>query len=271
MYDLRVEGRCNAARILGQLTCSPQTGRTQFDLSGMTFIEPIALVAIASLAESAVAAGRRVELVAPVDPHIARYLARMRLDDVLADLGVDVDLPGVRERPLPNTLLEVTAFNGTSGATALAEMVHRLVEQTDLDAANALFLGIAEAGGNVIEHSGRRGGFMAAQLTHDRSRLQFAVSDSGVGMLETLRGAGATSSASALLLSLQRGVSERPGDGAGIGLFDINEELTRLGGELHIISGNAALRSTARAPRLRVWTNGGPGTHVQGVIPVNRS
>ena len=55
MYDLLVQGSCNAARILGQLSSNSAVERTHLDLSGMTYVEPIALVAIASLAESAVA------------------------------------------------------------------------------------------------------------------------------------------------------------------------------------------------------------------------
>ncbi|MGX5655505.1 hypothetical protein ACWKWC_12090 [Geodermatophilus nigrescens] len=162
----------------------------------------------------------------------------------------------------------MTHFRNISGVSGLAKMIHRLLEQANIQAANALYVGIQETGANVIEHSGRQGGYLAAQLNPDRSLLQFAVSDCGVGMLKTLADQGASSHARALDMSLKRGVSETSDVGRGVGLYDINEEITGLGGELHMLSGNALLRSERAAVRMRLSHSVTAGTIIQGVIPI---
>ncbi|HVH93824.1 MAG TPA: ATP-binding protein [Nocardioidaceae bacterium] len=270
MFSLRIQGFCGAVHLRSQLGPSFVPGRTQIDLSGLRYAEPITLVAIAALAEAALADGQQVLCVPPDDPGVAGYLAHMGLDEALSRIGVHLSLPPVTGRTLRDTLTEITWFDSATRIEQLAIMVHGALERIDLDAANALFSGIMESGANVIEHSGRRGGFLVAQLIRKRTQLQFAVSDSGVGMLQTLRGVGAETHAQALHLALQRGISENPQRGSGIGLYDMNDEILRLGGALQIISGNAVLWSQPERQRVTVWPTEGPGTCLQGLIPLRR-
>lgn len=99
----------------------------------------------------------------PSRAEVARYLARMRLGSVLAAMGAEHDLPDVREHDRSESLLELTRFEGSRGAGELAAMIYATVEPFDSAAAAAFHDGVAEAGENVVRHSQRRQGFVAAQ------------------------------------------------------------------------------------------------------------
>lgn len=178
---------------------------------------------------------------APRRTEVARYLSRMHVGSVLEALGVEHDLPAVRERDRGDSLVELTRFEGSRGAGQLARLVHGSVEPLDLAAAAALHDGVSEAGENVVRHAHRRRGFVAAQKWYGGAQLHFAVGDSGVGVRRTLSPFGARTDAGALEMALRRGVTETPGDSGGVGLSDVLAHVSSLGGSLHLVSGTAAL------------------------------
>jgi hypothetical protein len=270
MQDLIAAGTCGQGTFPHALAPQHVPWEVTIDLSGLIFCEPLGLVGIAAFAEAAIHRGDHVQLIAPERPNVARYLSRMHLAVTLSALGVEHDLPAVRERALGNTLLQLTRFEGTRGADRLAEHVHGLVEPHDFGAANVLYRGISELGQNVADHSRRDQGFLAAQLTHRGSQLLFAVGDSGVGLLETLRTHGATTDAEALLKALERGVTELPGRFAGVGLSDTSDELTAAGGSLHLLSGRASLTVHRRVRHSGRSLHPVSGTLLQATLPLPR-
>lgn len=268
MDDLTVRGTCGSPGFLRHLHDRAQPWERRLDLRQMRFCEPLGLVALTAFAEGALLAGERVVVRGPTEPSIARYLSRMRLGAVLAGLGVEHDLPVVDEHDTGERLFELAAFDGARGAGALAELVHRAVEQEDLEAAGALYDGLCETGQNVAHHSGRTRGFLAAQRTHGGSRLLFAVADSGRGVLATLREQGATDDAQALALALTSGASGTADRSRGVGLAEVLAQVSSRGGSLHLLSGRSSV--TAHGGR-RWWSHaerGFPGTVVQGQVAV---
>jgi hypothetical protein len=271
MPDFVTTGRCGESALQSCLRPRSNPHWVEVDLRKLTFIEPIGLTVMSAFTEEQLRTDQRVVVRPPDDANVARYLARMGLDETLASLGAEIFLPSVRARELGNVLLETTRFSGHRGAGALAQMVHALIEPHDADAANALHNGLCEAGINVVDHSRRHGGFLAAQITHHGRRLSFAVSDSGIGLMRSLEKKGATSDAAALHLAVRPGVSEHDDPGRGVGLSDMVRELSRLGGHLHLTSGRSSLVVSERGEDGRLTPQVVTGTHLQGVIPLRHA
>jgi hypothetical protein len=271
MPEFVTVGRCGELALHSCIKNGGEDHRVEIDLRGLTFAEPLGLTAIAAFAEQHVREGRRVVVRSPLELNVSHYLARMRLDDTLTALGAEISLPRVSARDLDDVLLEVTRFDGHRGAGALAQLVHRLIARHDPDAANALHNGIVEAGINVVDHSRRRGGFIAAQITHHGRRLSFSVSDSGIGLLGSLAPRGARDDRQALDLAVEPGVSEHDDPGRGVGLSDLVQELARLGGHLHLVSGRSSLSIGSARLDSRTSPQTVTGTHLQGVIPLRRA
>ena len=182
-----------------------------------------------------------MQLLGPASYNVANYLARMRLGEVLTDLGALHDLPQVTERD-SSTLLELRAFGGSRGAEQLAGRVDREIRPVDETVASALWEGICETGQNVEQHSGQQYGFVAAQQYPANGRFLFAVGDAGHGLLATLAGSGASTSTDAIRLALQPGFSETGDPGRGAGLPSILSCTQELAGGLELVSGDAWLR-----------------------------
>lgn len=268
MIELTASGTLGAPGFVRHLHARSRRRVIVLDLAHVAFCEPLGLVAVAALADRGRREGDRVIVRAPRDGNVANYLARMRLGSVLSTLGADHDLPYVREHDVGDHLFELTSFEGTRGAGALAAMLHQAVESVDVAAANALHDGVAELGQNVDQHSGQRRGFIAAQRTHLGRRLYFAVGDSGRGMLANLGRKGlAANDREALREALRPGISSRRSVSRGAGLPDVLDNVSTLGGHLHILSGSASVT----AIHGRRWYGGGqevayPGTAVQGWV-----
>ncbi|SDQ10256.1 ATP-binding protein [Quadrisphaera sp. DSM 44207] len=265
MPDLVVVGPLGSDGLLSCLRPRACPERTLIDLTRMAHCEPLGLVAVAALADAAAAEGP-VVLRAPVDPSVARYLARMRLGRVLDDAGVEHDLPVVREHPLDDVLVELRRFEGPRGAEEVAAMVHRAVEAVDPVAAAALHDGVVEAADNVPRHARRCHGYVAAQKRDQGRSLLFAVGDSGVGVLQTLRRWGALDAAQALEMAVREGVSETPEETGGTGLSSVVKHLSSLGGHLHLVSGDAALSVASGQRRSARGPVPFPGTLLQGLV-----
>jgi hypothetical protein len=263
--DLVVAGTCGGS-FLNALRDQAVPWQTTLDLSRMTFCEPIGLVGIAAVAERALARGARVVAKRPIDSNVARYLARMRLGAVLAALGAEHDLPYVDEHEVGDALLELTAFDGARGAGALAAHVHDIVERRHgLGPASALYDGLCEAGQNVEHHSERSRGFVAAQKYGD-DRLMFAVGDSGVGLLATLRQRGATDDRGALERALTPGVSRMTDSARGNGLPDMIDHLHVMRGRLAVVSGQVSVIARGRQRWYHDARRPFAGTLLQGTV-----
>lgn len=260
-----MSGTCGSRGLQRHLRPQVHPDQPQIDLTALSFCEPLGLVAIAALADQATAAGQ-VIFTAPENPSVARYLARMHLDRLLEELGVDHQLPAVHEQPRADVLVELTRIADAHDADRLAQMVHRVVEPADPTAASALYVGLTEIGNDVPRHAQRPYGFLAAQKTYQGRELLFAVADGGVGVYETLRRYGARDAQHALRLAVVEGATEIPNESSGGTLRDVAAELCRCGGYLHVVSGDASITVSQQ-----VYL-GGParqaldGTAVQGAV-----
>ncbi|QHC61726.1 hypothetical protein GSU69_02785 [Rathayibacter festucae] len=211
------------------------------DLSYLRFAEPSGLVLICSEAERLAAQGH-VDFTSPRNSEVANYLARMRLHEVLNELGISHGLPRVRENGVGLGLLEIRRFSSTDAASKLAEHVHANLVSQNGDIAAAVYVGICEAGENVFRHSESSRGYAVAQTTHQGRSLRFAVADAGVGVLATLRNRGAETDSDALELAMQEGISSYDDAGSGYGLSNLAGSLAKVRGGLTLLSGGASRR-----------------------------
>jgi hypothetical protein len=250
---------------------STAPGHCRIDLRGLRFTEPLGLVEIAARAEYHRSRGTAVRVLAPSDPSVANYLARMRLGRALTELGADHDLPYVRERELSGRLLELTYFAGADGSDELATMVYHRVAAQSPASARALYTALCEVGQNVPEHAGVPGGWAAAQATRRRAEVWFAVGDSGIGMRRSLAARGPRDDADALVLALDRGVSRLARAGRGNGLAETCRLVTGQGGRLHLVSGGAARTAERTRRHTSVPATPFPGTLLQGALPYTGS
>lgn len=253
-------------RRLASTAVVTQDGTRTVDLSEVRWVDPVHLVTVAAEAEAARRQGLEFRLRGPAEPGRARYAARMRLDQLVADLGGTHDLSAVQETTGSEHLVEVARLASPADVNRLAELVHERVAVLDGELAHALHQGVAEIGQNVCDHA-RSIGFVAAQTIPRRGELRFAVADPGVGLLATLRGRGASSDQMAIDFALS-GISSR--GGRGTGLPSTVRAVTRLGGYLYLASGGAA----AMINRQRTATSAGDpfsGTIVEGRVPTRRT
>lgn len=235
------------------------------DLTDVRWVDPVHLVTVAAEAEAARRHGLSFRLRGPAEPDRARYAARMRLGQLVDDLGGTHDLSTVQETSGSEHLVEVARLASPADVNRLAALVHDRVAALDRDLAHALHQGVAEIGQNVCDHA-RSIGFVAAQTIPRRGELRFAVADPGVGLLATLRVRGAESDQMAIDYALS-GVSSR--GGRGTGLPSTVRAVTRLGGYLYLASGAAASMIT-RQRTANSAGNSFAGTIVEGRVPTRR-
>ncbi|PWN02570.1 hypothetical protein DJ010_12710 [Nocardioides silvaticus] len=228
------------------------------DATALTFACPLDLAGIVAWAHWAASGALPVTLMMPTDQAMASYLQRM---DVLRHLP---SRPRIIGRVPPDTrsdqsgsLLEVTALN-PSNVDDLAERLGPLVMGfygEDSEAGAAVLRACGELIGNATEHGpSERGAFMAAQLhtgtTTDGPRLEFAVCDTGMGIMEHLRRnpkyAFYTQDKHAIARATRAGVTGVtgvPDDKRGNGLYDVIKDTRRVGEvSLRIRSGKGEVR-----------------------------
>jgi len=161
----------------GRRVTAPQSPLV--DLEAATFVDAYGLVGMACLLESLGEAGLSPVFVAPSDVAVGRYLARMRLQDLLDRWEVRVEgspLPPVRELAGADQLLAVQWFDNVADYDRLANLIwSRLDGQVDPHVLEALYEALQELGANVIEHSRAPGGDVAAQVFRRDSPEEYVV------------------------------------------------------------------------------------------------
>jgi anti-sigma regulatory factor (Ser/Thr protein kinase) len=149
-------------------------------------------------------------------------------------------------------------------------MVHGALSAADPETARSMYTAISELGTNVPEHSGREGGFLAAQLTHNQSRVRFAVGDAGSGLLAKMRTVGATNDIDAARLALQNRVTDTGVVHRGKGLAAVLRLVTRAHGSLYVGSGTGGLVVDRHHARTQMFSYRLRGTVIQGTLPCGR-
>ena len=236
------------------------------DLSGLSWLDPLHLVGVASIAQRAAAHGCRLRL-SGLRGNQAGYASRMHLGAIVEHFGGSHDLPvNGRELDRHDSLLEVTELATGGDVRKLSALVYDRVAGHDAEIAHALHTALAEIGANVCEHSGTVG-FMAAQTLPSQGVLRFAVADAGFGLLGTLAGQGAEDDRMAVTMALS-GTSRKQGPGHGTGLPTAVTVVSRLGGGVLLASGSEVTTANARGRRHAELTSGFVGTMFEGWVPV---
>lgn len=219
--------------------------RLVIDAQDMSFACPLDLAGIVATAHWASGCGFRVILRLPSDSDTAAYLQRM---DLLRQMPPRTQILGPVPRDVRTdrrgTLMEVTALN-EKNVNDLAERLGRLVTSSyrahSATAGAAVFRACSELMSNATEHgSSAQGAFIAVQLysgsTSETPRLEFAVCDTGIGVMQHLRRnpkhSHLTRDDLAIKKALKPGVSGL-GDQRGNGLSDAIEH-TRHYGEVDL-------------------------------------
>jgi hypothetical protein len=227
------------------------------DATKLTFACPLDLAGIVATAHWAASASIRVTLRLPSDRDVAAYLQRM---DVLRQMPPRTQIPG---RVPPDAradrrdrLLEVTALN-EKNVDDLSERLGPLVTafyEGRPGAGAAVFRACSELMSNATEHGHSEPGAFVAVQTYtgrrtDVPRLEFAVCDTGVGILSHLRRnpqhAHLSRDEQAIARAMEAGVS---GVGSGLrgnGLSDAIGDTRHYGRvDLQIRSGKGEVRVT---------------------------
>ncbi|HEX8303779.1 MAG TPA: ATP-binding protein [Jatrophihabitans sp.] len=258
--------RQKPASRLQSLAVRVADGNFVLDLSGLSWLDPLHLVGVASIAQLAAARGFRLRL-SGLRANQAGYASRMHLGAIVEHFGGSHDLP-VKERELDrsDSLLEVTELATGGDVRKLSALVYDRVAGHDAEIAHALHTALAEIGANVCEHSGTVG-FMAAQTLPSQGVLRFAVADAGVGLLGTLASQGAEDDRMAVTMALS-GTSRKEGPGHGTGLPTAVTVVSRLGGQVLLASGSEVTTANARGRRHAELSSGFVGTMFEGWVPV---
>lgn len=236
------------------------------DAQAMSFACPLDLAGIVATGHWASGCGLRVILRMPHDVDTAAYLQRM---DVLRQMPprtqilghVPVDVRTDRR----GTLMEVTALN-EKNVNDLAERLGHLVTsayaQVSGAAGAAVFRACSELMSNATEHGvSDQGAFIALQVYSGSStgipRLEFAVCDTGIGVMQHLRRnpehSHLTRDDLAIKRALEPGVSGIGREQRGNGLSDAIEHTRQYGAvELQIRSGKGEVVVVGTPARHRV-------------------
>jgi hypothetical protein len=203
-------------------------GWVVLDARRLRFACPLDLAGMVALAW--IAADVRVALVSPCDAGVASYLQRM---DVLRQLpaGCEVDgqLPDGPRTDRSHALLEVCQVSADTVESVVARSGRMIAAHYDSGVRGPLFRGVGELIDNAASHGvSPTGAFMAAQAytgkASGRPGLEFAVCDTGIGVLAHLRRNPSyrhlPGDRSALVEALKPGVTGTT-DPRGYGLHDL--------------------------------------------------
>lgn len=239
MRGIVVQGALGATRAHScERPIAPQ-GRVVLDLRRMSWCDPVGLVMVAALAERASAQGWATELYRPSDTNVANYLGRMRLGLAMNELGVEHDLPEVRERPLETSLVELALLTDEDDCDRAAALVRDATAARCGDlVADRLYETLIEAVQNVVHHSCASRGFVTAQVFPTKKVVRFAVADAGIGLRKSLSIRGAWDDGAAINLALA-GTSRLDERGRGHGFPTMREVTASAGGRIEVISGLA--------------------------------
>jgi len=263
--NITVSGACDSTRL--HLSLKPSTsGETLIDLTNMSFVTPMGLIAVMITAEHSASRGQKVTLRRPLQRDPSVYTSRIYKESILDAYDVTHDLPPVNRRPR-ETLLEFTRFDSRQTAQDFAKRVGAMVIKKDRERGEALHDALSEWGDNVTRHAEVSGGFaMAQEYASPTRRLHFAVGDAGIGFRSAL-GISRTSNDLDAIRKALAGMSSRSDTsaGRGDGLRGIKEQVIALGGSLTISSGRGHHRVGSHAfSHLR--NLGFPGSVLEGVV-----
>ena len=239
------------------------------DLRECEFVWPPAALWCVVFLALASKRGARCRLLVPSNMGVCVYLKSLGLFDTLKASGVEVDDRGIGARKDQKTILPITAFETTAGASEVTNRAFERLQGASFGAANLtpvvteLF---SELALNAAQHSESKiGAFGCVQFFESSPRFSCTVADGGIGVRASLcRNEALRPRVSydwdALELAIRERVSGTGDQHRGIGLYGVSEDVRRPGRSLLLHSGLGSLEITeeleSSARRTRLF----PGT-----------
>jgi anti-sigma regulatory factor (Ser/Thr protein kinase) len=217
--------------------------------SGVKFADPLDICALRTLIDHAAEMSGRVYLECPGDSSVNRYLERMNLYDGLPDnVELSSPRPAIRRQPLGGKLIELSRIVCSADVEALMDRTAEIAgeqfgRRSTVTVAFATAVGAAAE--NVVMHAKSPTGALVAAQRYQRTGLELAVVDRGLGIPRTLsanpRHQG-LSDLQAVERSLQDKVSSSLEEGRGAGLWELCDAVAASrNATLAIASGRADL------------------------------
>jgi hypothetical protein len=251
-------------RLAEELSSLPDEGSYVLDFSRLQWVEPFPMLQVVSAVQEAIASkpGARVRARA-MDHSYARHMGFFR--ELGAAVGPSRGQVSNKEHYLPINVLDLAELQGEAGdrGIAVGKVVQRHADQlarTLLQTNYGPLWGtvqyaLREIIRNAAEHSGSTSLLYCGQYWPERSCVEIALIDSGIGIASSLREnphVSAGTDIEALRLAVLPGISGKSYSGAredpndewghsGFGLYVVSE-LCRRGGDFTILSGASALR-----------------------------
>ncbi|MFC1414149.1 hypothetical protein ACEZCY_33875 [Streptacidiphilus sp. N1-12] len=249
---LELDGRHSLLRNDLRLRADGQAALT-IDARRLRFASPLDLAAATALAHTHSATGADVALMLSADCAVTSYLQRMDLLERLpGGTRIVGPVPFDERQDCSSTLLEITVLTPETADAVGQRIGHVAKASLGAGVGARVSRSIGELIDNAVSHgSGRCGAFIAAQAYSGKTtgyrRLEVAVCDTGIGVLEHLRRnpehADAATSAEAMRRALRPGVSGTE-DRRGNGLPDLMNHAGRAGpARLVLRSGDGLLRA----------------------------
>jgi hypothetical protein len=205
-------------------------GRMVLDARRLLFANPLDLAAIIAFAHSGAASEANVMILLPEDPDVTSYLQRM---DVLRSLPPGTEVRGSvspeRRTDCSKRLIEVSQLSPATDQDLVTRIGTLTAAHFTGPIRGLVFRSAGELIDNAVSHGGSPlGAFASAQAytgaTSRRPGFEFAVCDTGIGILQHLRGNPAYSDIPDSTNALARAIEERvtgTSDPRGYGLADL--------------------------------------------------
>ena len=244
---------------------APPDGEVEIDCTDLTFITPSGMAALLGIIDVLWRSekDRRIQFRDSALDSVNAYMQRMGLFQLL---GLPEPERRYRDRRLE--LCELRRLSHQSEVTPIVEhLIGIASSQLDLGAgvADAINLSLGEVLENVPAHAqSPTPGYVCAQTYRRSRRVEFAIVDTGIGILGSARDVadlrGATH-ADAIGWAINRGSTSKPGPHSGIGLFMARRMIQDNRGTMWVYSGEAAVK-VSRDKVEPTGASGWPGTIV---------
>lgn len=247
------------------------------DLSGVTFVEPFALIYLGMFLRYHRSQGRRFRVRVPSVQGVRDYLTRQRFWDRFqfdpASLPPDMLRPITSTTSL-NNIIDIERRSGAAEevADAVVQVLHSESVQVNLGGVGEMVVELVD---NFVQHSlGPPAAFMM-QWFPRLDRLELAIGDCGVGIRRSLArnpnyaGVAARPHDEAAALALEPGVTGNVG-GGGTGLTEVCDTVRSLGGGMRLSTGDGYVwihRQGAYRGRMSFDL---PGVQVEIFVPARR-
>lgn len=175
----------------GSLPLKRHEHGVEIDASALRFAVPTFLLRLRAFVEWHLAQGHSVVVKCPANREVAKYMARMEIDQGLPD-GVFEGLPATRTKTRSDVLIPICQLHDADDVEELGEKLKPLMLGHSDDVAifaDAMHMAASELCGNAVEHGRNPIGCYVAAQRYERPhrRTVLALGDLGVGIPQAPR------------------------------------------------------------------------------------